>query len=482
MRKKQELIRNTAILSIGVLFTRLISFLLLPFYTLYISPSEYGVTDLILTYVAYLAPFIILQSDWAVFKFLIDAHGDEKKIKQISSTSAHMASVFTAISISALLVLNYFISIPYLVYIILLLIASVLAVVMLQYARGLGKNAIYSVSSIISGTIGILSFFIFVAWLSLGVEGILLSSVISQLSGAIYIIIVLKVYRYISFSNIDRELRKKMLGYSWPLAPEGISWWVMNASDRTIISIVIGVAANGVYAVANKYASILTILFGIFNLSWSQSISAHINDKDSFVSDVVNVAARLFGSIGLMLIAILPLIFSLIINHAYNEAYMYVPILVLANVFYAIAGIYSGVYIAKNLTKQIAITTIVASIINIIVNLSLIFYIGVYAAAISTLIAYIVLALYRHYDVQKYVSITYDKRILTIMVVLYGFVGVLYYINNLSGNIVSVIITAIAVIALNKSIINVMKNKVMSKLKPLSADQTVAEEINDSIF
>lgn len=481
MKKRQELIRNTAILSIGVLFTRAIAFLLLPFYTLFISPAEYGLIDLILTYMAYLAPFVILQSDWAVFRFLIDARGNEKKIKQITSTSAHMTSVFTVISLAALFAVNLFVSIPYIAYIVLLLVASIFATVMLQYARGLSRNTVYSVSSIISGVVAVLSFFIFVVWLGLGVEGVLLSSVVSQLVGAFYIFLVLKVYRYIRFADIDRELIKKMLKYSWPLAPEGMSWWVMNASDRTIISIVLGVAANGIYAIANKYASIITILFGIFNLSWSQSISAHINDKDNFISEVINAAARLFSSIGLMLIAILPLVFSLLINNTYSESYLYMPILVLANVFYAIAGIYSSVYIAKNLTKQIAMTTIAASILNIVVNMALIFHIGIYAAALSTLFAYIALAIYRHYDVKKYVSITYKKNIFIIMALLYGFVTMMYYVNNPLGNITSFILTAIAVVALNKSIIKTIKSKLMSKLKPLTTDQIVTEGINDSI-
>lgn len=482
MKKRQELIRNTAILSIGVLFTRATTFLLLPLYTIYISPTEYGIVDLIVTYVAYLAPLIILQSDWAVFKFLIDAHGDEKKIKQITSTSAYMASVFMVISVAALLALNLFISIPYIIYIVLLLLASILTTVILQYARGLSKNIVYSVSSIISGVVGVLGFFVFVVWLGLGIKGILLSSIISQLVGALYAIIILKVHRYINIADIDRSLSIKMLKYSWPLAPEGVSWWVMNASDRTIISIIIGVAGNGIYAVANKYASIITIMFGIFNLSWSQSISAHINDKDDFISEVISAATRLFSSIGLILIAILPLIFSLLINKTYSESYLYMPILVLANVFYAIAGIYSGVYIAKNLTKQIAKTTIAASIINIFINLALIFYIGIFAAALSTLIAYVILAVYRHYDAQKYVSITYDKKLILIMVALYILTTTMYYINDPLGNIASIIVTIAAAITINYSIINVMKSKIMSKLKPLTADQTVTEEMNDTLF
>lgn len=480
MKKTEELMKNTAVLSIGVLFARAMTFLLLPYYTIYLSPTDYGAIDLIVTYVTYLAPFIIVQSDWSVFKFLIDARGDEKKIKQITSTAAHMIFLIACLSAATLFVINIFVNIPHLLYIILLLLSSIISAVMLQYARGLSKNTHYAVSSIVTGVASVITFFAFVAFFGLGIEGVLLSSALSQLVGALYIFVALKLYKFISLSNVNGTLRKKMLQYSWPLAPEGISWWIMNASDRTIISIVIGVAANGIYAVANKYAMIITIFFGIFNLSWSQSISAHIDDKDSFVSDVSNTSLKIFSSIGLMMIVALPFVFSIIINNNYKEAYLYIPILVLANVFYSVAGVYSGIYIAKNLTKQIAKTTIAASVINIIVNLSLISHIGVYAAAISTLVAYLLLAIYRHYDVKKYLSIIYDKKALAAIAILYSFAMVMYYKNDLITNVLSFIIVLIAVIIINRSTIAALKVGISAKLKPLSPFQTAVEDIENS--
>ena len=58
-----------------------------------------------------------------------------------------------------------------------------------------------------------------------------------------------------------------MYQYSIPLVPNGISWWIVNVSDRTIITAIIGTAANGIYAVSNKFPTILSSLLGIFNLS-----------------------------------------------------------------------------------------------------------------------------------------------------------------------------------------------------------------------
>jgi O-antigen/teichoic acid export membrane protein len=244
----------------------------------------------------------------------------------------------------------------------------------------------------------------------------------------------------------------------------------------------IGVAANGIYAMANKYSLILAVAYSVLNLSWSQSISKHIDEKDNFVSDVCNITVRVFGSLGLIMIAFLPLVFSKLFTDSYGDAYYYIPILVLSNVFLSIAGIYSGIYIAKNLTRQIAKTTIAASVINIVVNLSLISFIGVYAAAISTFAAYLLLAIYRHYDTKKYVGIAYNIRVLVFLFVMYTIVTMLYYANNDIGNIASILIALTATFVLNGSIVRAMKDKILSftSRKSISVDSNygIKEEVS----
>jgi O-antigen/teichoic acid export membrane protein len=452
MHKKQELLKNTFILGLGILFAKTITFILLPFYTIYLSPSEYGTVDLILTYTAYLAPFLILQSDWAVFKFLVDSRGDKDETKRIASTSLHMILIMSIVSILLLFIAGTLISAPYVPYIALLTLSTILSTAVLQYSRGIGQNIQYAISSTITGMFTAITFLIFVVQLSMGARGLLLTMGLSPMIGTFYLVSKLKIYKHTSLSGVDKKLRKKMLTYSWPLVPEGVSYWIMNVSDRTIISVVLGVAANGVYAVANRYSLILNAVFSVFNLSWGQSITEHIDTDDGFVSDVSNATVRIFGSFGLAMISVLPLIFSLLFAKAYNEAYGYIPILVIANVFFVIAGVYSGVYIAKNMTKQIARTTVFAAIINLVVNLALISLIGMYAAAISTLIAYLVLAIYRHYDVRKYVNIFYNMWVLIGLFAMYIIVVALYYINDNTGNIVSIILTILYVGILNKAL------------------------------
>ena len=80
-KKKKELIKNTIILFIGKTSTQLISFFLLPLYTAYLSTKEYGIVDLIQTYVTLFVPIISIQSGMSVFRFLVDSRGKDKDNK-----------------------------------------------------------------------------------------------------------------------------------------------------------------------------------------------------------------------------------------------------------------------------------------------------------------------------------------------------------------------------------------------------------------
>lgn len=325
----------------------------------------------------------------------------------------------------------------------------------LQIARGLGKNITYSIASVISGISTVLLNIFFIVYMKLGAKGMLLSITIANGLSSIYLLISLRIVKYINFSKYSKEINKKMLKYSVLLIPNGISWWIMNASDRSIISFILGVSANGIYAVSCKFPGILSGIFNVFNLSWSESISLHIEEKDNsdYISSVFDDVLKIFGCIGLIIIAFLSLTFNFLINQNYNEAYLYIPILVVAAIFSLLAAQYGGIYIALKKTKQISYTTILAAIINLIVNIVLIKFIGLYAAAISTLISYFVILVYRHFDICKSIPINYKYKTIFTTILTYGIVILLYYINNFYLNLISLFLSILFSFMINSKLI-----------------------------
>ena len=292
------------------------------------------------------------------------------------------------------------------------------------------------------------------------------SMAIANLMCALYLFIRLKLYKMIDFSKIDKKIIVSMNKYSIPLIPNGVSWWIVNVSDRTIISMVLGASFNGIYAVSNKFPTIISSLLGIFNLSWSESAALHVNspDRDEFFSDIVNTAVKLFSALCIGMIGCLPFVFPILINDKYNEAFKYIPILILGALFNVVICLYSGIYIAKKLTKQVASTAVIGAIINIVVNILFIKKIGLFAAALSTAIAYLSMMLYRYLDLKKYVNIKIEKWLITKILVVLFFSITLYYINNIYLNILNFIVVVIYAVVINRDFLKQSGDAVLKKL------------------
>ena len=125
----------------------------------------------------------------------------------------------------------------------------------------------------------------------------------------------------------------------------------------------------------------------------------------------------------------------------------------------------STVYVGNKNTKAIASTSIVSAIINIIVHLSLIKYIGLYAAVVSTLSAFFIMSIYRILDINKrYFKIRIKWLLILETIIVLGLVLCFYYINNIYLNILSILIAIIFAIIINKNSINLIFNLVKKRM------------------
>lgn len=462
MNKNVELIKNTIIIFIGKFCTQFISFILIPIYTFFLNPSDYGYVDLIQTYMFLLVPIIILRFDSAIFRFLIDVRKNDQEKNKIISTSLTIIIIQALLAIILFIVFNSIFKIKYVVPMAINVIFMAFSSYFLQLTRGIGDNIGYSVASIISGITTITLNVVFLVILKCDGSSILYASAIANFICIIFLFFRNKIYKFINIKNVRKNKLKEMLKYSVPMISDGLSWWILNASDRTIISYLLNITLNGIYAVSCKFSNILSNLFQIFNMSWQESASLHINesDKDEFFSSVLNNTYKIIFSICLLIMVCMPIVFEIIIGKEYVQAYNYIPILLLGNVFNAVSNATGGVYIAMKNTKAVAKTTGMCAIINIFINVLLIKKIGLYAAALSTLLSYFVLAVYRYIDVQKYLKMKFNYKILTISIICFIFSCILYYKNNPVANSINIIFVLFFALIINKkAIIDFIKKR-----------------------
>ena len=180
----------------------------------------------------------------------------------------------------------------------------------------------------------------------------------------------------------------------------------------------------------------------------------------------MDTVIRLFAAVCIGIIAFMPFAFPLLINEKFAAAYNQIPILMISSFFNVIVGLISVIYIAKKNTKSIAKTSIVSAVINIVVNLSLIKFVGLYAASISTLVSFLAMSINRYLDVRKkYLKITIDKSLMISMTIISIGVFVTYYINNLALNIISALIVTIYAVIINRNTFGTIFKLIKKKFK-----------------
>ena len=467
MNKKKQLAKNTIIIFFGRVCTQLISFFLLPLYTAYLATSEYGLVDLIQTYVTLLVPIITLELEMSIFRYLIDSRSSDKDTKKLISNNFYVLGISLSVFSILYIIVTCFITLPFRWLILIDIIVCVLSGNFLQIARGFGKTVDYSISCILTGLTTVISNIILICFCHMQAEGMIISMALANFVCSLYLFLRLKLYSKIDFKLVDHKLLKEMYKYSIPLIPNGISWWIVNVSDRSIIAWVLGAGANGLYAISNKFPTIISSLTGVFNLSWSESAALHINakDRDEFFSDIFNTIMKLFIALGAGMLACMPFVFPLLINSKYNDGYNYIPYLVLGSVFNVAICLYSQVYLAKKLSKQVATTAVLGAIINIVINIIFIKRIGLYAAAISTAISYFVMMVYRHIDLKKYVNIKLEDGLIIKSICIFTFTIFLYYQHNFYLDILNFIVVCLYAYISNKEFLKSSYKTIINKLK-----------------
>lgn len=466
MNREKQLAKNTIIVAVGKICTQFVSFFLLPLYTALLSTEEYGIVDLLNTYISLLIPLLFFQIDQAIFRFLIDVReNDKEKIKIISSS---LITVLIQIIIYCCIYFcfNSFIDNKYKLFLLGNIIASMISGLLLQISRGLGDNFSYSIGSLISGAGTVILNVIFIVCFKWGAIGMLTATMIANILCSIFVFIKKQLYRYIKIKSFDKNTIKSLWKYSIPLVPNQLSWWIINASNRTIISYFLSVSANGIFSAANKFSSICVTIFGIFNITWAESASIYINDKDNskFFSNIVNSTLKIFIALCFGIIAFMPFVFSfLITGDSYADAYYQIPILMLSTIFSIAVSLFGSIYVALKKSKEIAKTSIYAAVINIIINILLIKFIGLYAASIGTLLSYMAMAIYRFFDVQKYVKIKIEKKLILVSIITALVIISIYYIREtwicLIGAVISIVFALYFNMQFVKYIFSFMKGK-----------------------
>lgn len=414
MSRERELVKNTFVLFLGKLLPKLTSFVTLPILTAYLTKAEYGTYDLIATLVMLVIPIATLQIQAAAFRYLIDCRGNKEESSRIIS---NIFVVTIPVTILTSYIIQFFFSgfDPYVrILIVLYFFLDTIHLTVGQVTRGLGKNKVFSIGSILLSVSYMCAIVAGVYLLKAGLAGVIASLAFAQFIGTAYLAGTIHLFSYLSLKLVSLDQIRELLSYSWPMVPNNLSTWVLKLSDRLVITGFLGVEANAVYAVANKIPNLLSIAQSIMVMAWQEnaSLAAKDEDADAYYSKMLDRVFNLMFGCTAILIAATPILFRILIRGDYDEAYYQMPVLILAMFFFVMSSYFGGIYIAHKKTVNVGISTMAAAAVNLGIDLAFVNVIGIWAGSISTLTAYVVLYFYRMFNSRSFqpMKVNYKKQ------------------------------------------------------------------------
>ena len=433
MDREKSLAKNTIILAFGTFLPKLSSIITLPIITGGLTKSEMGKLDLVSTLVSLFLPVVTLQIQTAAFRFLIDCRDNAEETKRIITNIIAFVIPSSLIALCILYLCLFKLGLLVRLFICLYFFADILLLAAQQIVRGLSNNKLYSASAVVASLVNMVFIILAVSMWNLGLTGVLFSLTVSSFAGLFILLYKGNIVANIDLHLVSKSVLKDMTGYSWPLIPNSLSSWVLNLSDRTLITFFIGLEATAIYSVANKIPSLFSLVQGTFVYAWQENASLASGDLDAgiYYAEMFNRIYGILAGIMALLIAATPILFKLLIRGDYGEAYFQMPILLMGMLFSSLSSFMGGIYVAYKKTRSVGITTIAAAVTNLLIDLVLIQKVQIYAASISTLISYMFLALYRMYDVQKFRRMKFDLKRFSLFLILLTIMCVNCWINCL---------------------------------------------------
>ena len=432
------LLKNTFIYGVGDVLGKFIGFILIPIYTKYLTPSEYGTFNLCLLFSGFISIFCLLGINSAFFRFFIGSEDKEKQRHLFSTTfwSISLLSLLVVIvclifskSLSLLVLKSSYDSNLIKIASFNVLIEAILTIFLLIF-RAEGRSFVYVSTMLTKLGSGLIFNCFFVIYLRSGPVGIFWSNILSSIVALIIVLPKTKFYLRCYFST---RLLKNLLKYGLPLIPTSIAMIIISLSDRYFIQIFCGIKEVGIYSLGYKFGMAIGLLVTAFNFAWSPTIFwiAREENARKIFSDILTyyTSGVTFFFLGLALF--LNELFRLFVNLSFQEASGIVLFIGLSYIFYGFyLNFQVGLYL-KDKTGWVALLCITAAILNITLNFLLIPKYGIEGAAVATLFSYIVLALMGFWFSQGCYKISYQFGKVLKIALIAG--GIFYFSSRFLG-------------------------------------------------
>ncbi|HDL18202.1 MAG TPA: hypothetical protein ENH29_04025 [Bacteroidetes bacterium] len=393
--------KNTAIYSIGNIGVKVVSFLLIPVYTHYLSLYDVGIIvllELIEVLYGYVAPLGVLNS---TFRFFYSAkqEGREKRFWASNFYFVFVVNIFLLIILiltgntGARIILSDA-SLTRLMQIFYVTLFLGLTRIFLLNLLRIYEKPVPFIFIVFIYFLLVMSLNVwFIVGLNLGLWGVVWAKLIT--SSILFIFAFAYLVRHFGF-RFDKSDLIRSLSYGAPMILHGVSLLILSLSDRFLIKEIISVESSGIYGIAYKFGMVMNMaLVTPFIQAWQPMLFRLENRPEQ--KQTYQKTALYFVQIGIILWLLVSVGGKYLIKWTTTEPYhvgtILVPFIAFGYFLYGLQDILKAGALLKNLTMRVTVLGMTAAMLNVILNLFMIPGYGLLGAAMVTVISYLILLL-----------------------------------------------------------------------------------------
>jgi O-antigen/teichoic acid export membrane protein len=430
----KRLFNQIIVYGLGDTINKLAAILLVPLFTRYLVPAEYGVAGILTVANSLLISFCDLGMSSGLMRYFKE-EDEDKRHKLINTAQIVLVGLTMAIALICLPFLTQisqlFFRSPdyaYLVGLNLFTIPLTVSVSAVTLSWRMAEKAkLYATINTSRVITGFIINIVLIVFLHRGVKGLFEGPL---LNAAIYSIGILFFNLQISKLKFSKEHFKKMFIFGFPFIFSGIFLWIVNWADRFILSRLTNLTEVGLYGLGYSLGMAIMLPVGAFNSAWTAFYTSIA--KEDNAKKIYSLILTYYFLIIIFFVLIISIYsrdyFYFFTPEIYHGAYIVVPVIALA---YAFNGSFSIAAIASFLAKKTyldPIIELVAACLNIGLMFVLIPVLGRMGAAWATLAAYVALPIMIIILTYKFYQIKYEYlRILQILAIGFG----VYYLTQL---------------------------------------------------
>lgn len=429
------------IYGIGIFFSKIIVFFLIPIYTRVFSPADYGYFDVLTSNLNIIVSIAFIEIWSGVIRFMF---GDDSKLKPLKVV-IKLLPIFLIIYSLLFFILSKLMIIKFPIISFIFGISYFTFSLMTSTCRGLGLNVDYIISGIISSISGCILSILFVVTYKKGIEYLLISQIIGYLMASLYVEFRTHAIWNAFFEKVNIKYINNILKYCLPLLVNSFSYIFLSAYNKNLILSVVGETASGIYAYILKFTAILSVALSIFYLAWQEFAFENSEDLNrSFLySEQINSYIRLIG-FGVPIYIMALYYFSPIFGGpSYIEASKYIPLAVCASFVADFSGVLSVVIAVSKKTFSILFSTIIGALFNIIIITLFIKSKGITGSNIGLLVGFSCTAIIRFYCANKFSKLRINYKIFILFLLIMVSVNICYMVKS---NVLNLIVVSILIL------------------------------------